>query len=428
MRVLTSRIMQKLAKFPIKKPRIFVWSLGVLIAFFLGRHMCRRSIDFIVYYQGAKSLLAGRTDLYSNTFAWGPPMTYVYPPLFLLLVFPLGWLSFANAFGVWFALMMLATAIVVKRAYRQWRPRHRARYAWLMLALAGPFVGRGLISGNAHLFIVLLVIYAVLAWSAGSEWAPGFAIALAGAIKIFPLFLLPVFMVRREWSLATRVIGFTCILWLLPVVYFGPKGTVSLYRSWSNLIVFHLSRFENARSLNESLVGAMKRWLTHVDYSTHRDRNYPPANFTCLSPRELKTITYGVEGVLLALSLWMCAILRPAAVRPSADHHGHFRVATAGVIFVTAQLILGPYTPMLYLCGWLLVALALPAIMEGKGYLYNLLLGAGTINLLLFLVPGRMNQRALEAYGAFTLLGVLLWVLSMWNGWHLAQETGNLSI
>jgi len=61
-----------------------------------------------------------------------------------------------------------------------------------------------------------------------------------------PLFLLPVFIVRREWPLVTRVIGLSCLLWLLPVIYFGPRRTVALYRSWANPLVFHLSRLKTS--------------------------------------------------------------------------------------------------------------------------------------------------------------------------------------
>jgi len=414
---------EKLAAMLIQYRQAFLWSLAAAVAFCVGHHICHRAVNFIVYYQGARSLLAGRTDLYSSTFAWGPPMTYVYPPLFLLLIFPLGWLSFANAFGVWFAMMGLASAVVIRRAYQEWRPRYRARYIWLMLVLAGPLVVGALKSGNVHLFIALLLIYAVLAWSTGRVWPASFAVALGGAIKIFPMFLLLVFMVRREWALVTRVIGFTCLLWLMPVVYFGPQRTVSLFRSWSNPIVFHLSGFENQHSLDQSLPGTMKRWLTHVDYSGRLDQDYPQLNFATLSRRTLKAVSYGVEGIVLALSLWMCALLRPVAETHPTGRHRQPCVASAGVIFTTVQLILGPYTPMLYLCGWLLAALVLPPMVEDKPYVHNLLQLAGTMNLLLFLVPGRINQRALQAYGAFALLGLVLWVLSMWSGWLLAQKT-----
>ena len=403
------------------------WLIFAAVAFWIGRVACHCSFDFLVYYEAARSLLAGRTDLYSDTFAVGPPMVYVYPPLFMLLIFPLGWLSLASAHGVWFLATALATPVVIRRAYRQWRPQHRVRYAWLLLALAGPTVAGELKSGNVHLLIVLLLIFAVIAWSQGRFWQASLAVALGGAIKIFPLFLLPIFIVRRDWKMLARVLGLSCALWLAPVVYFRPQQTVALYRTWANPLVFHLSRFQNQHSLDQSISGTAARWLTHIDYATRVDADYPQVSVASLSRRTLKAITYGVEGIILALSLGMCALLRRTEETRGSDRHRELCVAATASIFSTFQLLLGPYTPVLYLCGWLLVALVLPALTEDLKYVRNLLLAAGTLNLLFFLVPGRVNQRALQAYGVFTLLGLVLWGISMWCGWILARKAFNTS-
>ena len=401
----------------------FLWCLAAMVAFGVGRLVCHRAFDFPVYYQSAKSLVAGRVDLYAADFAVGPPMVYVYPPLFMLLIFPVGWLSLANAFGAWFALNVLATTAVVRLAYRQWTPHNRAQYAWLALALAGPFVVGELKSGNAQLLIVLLLIGAVVAWSKGKLLTASFCLALGGAIKIFPLFLLPVLIVRREWAFVTRTVALSCALWLIPAVYFGPRQTVSLYRAWANPLVFHLSRFESQRALDQSISGAATRWLTHLDYSARLDRNYPQVNRANLSRRAVKAVIYGVDGIILALSLWMCARLRRRERDLANGDYRRLGVACTAAIFMTFQLLLGPYTPVLYLCGWLLVAMVLPAVIEQKKFLYNVLLAAGTVNLLLILVPGRMHQRAFQAYGAFTFLGLILWEISMASAWILLRES-----
>ena len=143
--------------------RVLPW-LAITIAafFFLGRHFIHRSPDFPVYHNAAISLLAGRTDLYSDTFAWVPPQIYVYPPLFVLLIAPLGLLSLQNAFGVWVGAMCVAVAAVVRRATREWKVHSEWRRALLCLLLAGPYVVLALKSGNVHLFLVLLVVWSVL--------------------------------------------------------------------------------------------------------------------------------------------------------------------------------------------------------------------------------------------------------------------------
>jgi len=220
--------MPRAARFLTRNRQPLLWIVAAAVAFLVGRHLsaAARNVDFIVYYEAARSLLAGRTDLYSGTFSLGPPHIYLYPPLFVLLVCPIGLLSYADGFGVWFALMTLATAAVTKRVYHHWRPQNRARYALLLVALAGPFCVLGLRYGNIHLAIVLLTVLAVLAWSRGKLWPASFGLALGGAVKIFPLFLIPVFLVRREWSLAARVVGFSAILWVMPALYFGPQQTL----------------------------------------------------------------------------------------------------------------------------------------------------------------------------------------------------------
>lgn len=417
--------MQRSGKLQPFARQVLLGSSIAVAAFFVGRHFSHRSVDFIVYHKAAQSLLAGRTDLYSDTFSTGhPPTQYSYPPLFVLMIFPLGWLGFSNGVGVWFALMMLATVGVIKKAYHHWRPQNRARYALLLVALAGPYCVLVLRYGNIHFPVVLLTVLAVLAWSRGKPWPASFCLALGGAIKIFPLFLIPVFVVRREWSLAARVVGFSAILWLLPALYFGPPKTLALYQSWYDIVSRDISYFKRQRAVDLSLEGSLGRWLTRVDYSQYKDPAYPQANLTELSQRVVQLATAIVRLAVLGLSLWMCVLLRQAE-RPSltgVNSMGEAGRVTAGCIFVTAQLLLGPYTNILYLTGWLTVALASPVVMRGQERLQRLILGTGILNLLLFAVPGSMNQRAIQAYGVMTVLGLILWALMMQNGWLMARK------
>lgn len=402
--------------------RVLLWLVAAIVLFLVGRHFSYGSVDFIVYQQAAKSLIAGRTDLYSDTFAWGPLMKYVYPPLFLLLIFPLGWLSFANAFGIWFAVLALATLALIRRAYGEWQPIQARKFAWRVTTLAGPFLVYSLRGGNAHILVVLITLGGVLAWSQGKRWTTSFAFALAGAIKVFPLFVFPFFVLRREWTLTLRLIGFSCLLWLLPVLYFGPRQTVVLYRQWYETVASDVAGFKRVRQLDHSLTGATERWLTRVDYSKRLDRDYPQANFVELSARTAHAVAWTLSGIALAVSLLVGARLREPTTEASAGAapNRHPRVAAAASLFITTQLLLGPYTKLLYLSGWLLTALTLPAVFQYCDERMNrLLLVVGIVSLGLFLVPGRASHRAVEAYGAFTLVGICLWVMSLWAAWIL---------
>lgn len=401
-----------------------LWLLGGVIAFWLGRRAAGHSVDFIVYYRAARSLLAGRTDLYSSTFAWGPPMIYVYPPLFLLLVFPLGWLSFANAFGVWFALEALAVGAVVWCGQRQWRALARPGYVWTLAALAAPYVVMTLKYGNAHLLVVALTIVGVLAWARGRLWTSSAALALGGAIKLFPLLLIPVFLVRREWRLAARVGILSCVIWVLPALYFGPRRTVALYRQWYGTVIAHVPAFAARRALNQSLGGAMARWFTRVDYKRWRHLGYPQVTLVQLPGGVVRWLEALAALGIAGCSLWMCAKLRGVEDSPPAAGFGgrEVSVAMAASIFVAAQLILGPYTPVLYFSCWLLVGLALPVVTAWRKVLLWPFGVVSTVNVILFALPGTNAQRAIQASGAFTLIGMAIWVLVMAAGRRRLRE------
>jgi hypothetical protein len=382
-------------------------------------------LDFLVYYRAAKSFIAGRTDVYSSTFSSGPPMIYLYPPLFLLVIFPLGWLSLANACGVWFAAQALATAGAVRGAYLLWRPRNPALHAWTLAALAGPYIILVLRYGNVHLIVLALMIHGVVAWGRDKRWVSSTALALGGAVKPLPLFLVTVFVARREWAMVLRIALISCVLWALPALYFGPRKTVSLYRSWWGVLLRDRAGFEKQRPLDQSLAGATERWFTHVDYSGYRDRDYPEANFAELGASTARIIALAASLALLGASLWMCAKLRgPVHSVASSDAFARERrIATTASVFVSAQLLIGPYTHLIYFSALVLFGMTLGAIFSSPSRISHVLLGIATLNLLLFAIPGAKAQRALQAGGAFTLIVLALWGLAMYGG-CLVSRTG----
>jgi hypothetical protein len=386
--------------------KFLLWFAAGLLLFAIGQRFSATANDFIVYHTAAKSFLEGRTDLYSDSFALKPPMIYVYPPLFLLVVSPIGCLNFETAYGLWFALMAVSFAAIVRSAVSMWWPRNRIRYACMGILICAPYVILCFRSGNVHLFVVLLTVLAFLAWSYGNYWKASFALAIGGAIKLFPLFLIPMLLIRREWRLLVRTVGLTVALWLLPIVYFGPQQTIVLYRAWYGTVIGDIGNYKLQRAVDQSMNGSLERWLTSIDYSQYADSDYPPANFADLSKPGLKIVNGAFAAAVVGLSLWMCFNLGVTVTsRKNA-------VATVGAIFITAQLLLGPYTPIQYLSGWLLAVLTLPAVLR-RDFVERILFCIGFVNALLFAIPGRMSQRTLQAYGAFTVIGIVLWILSM---------------
>jgi len=399
--------------------------LGVLTLFLIARHFCHRSMDFVVLHEAAKSFLAGRTDVYSPTFSWGPPERYIYPPFFLFILFPLGWLSYANAYGVWIAGQALACGILILLAYREWRPTWPVAYWVTLIALAGAPVVYALRTGNAHLMIILLTLAGILAWSKQKSWAASICLALGGVIKLFPLLLFPFIIVRREWKLALRLVAVSCLFWAAPLAYYGPRQTISLYRSWHERIPVDVPRFESEHQLDHSLAGAARRWLSHIDYSQYRDKDYPEANFLELSARTVRVVGWVLNGFVFGLSLMLVGALPKHGTQDPEETAARHRlcVALTASLYVTSQLLVGPYTIYLYLSAWLIVGLTLPVVLQHCAPRLNLAVFAiGVANLVALAIPGRTHHRALEAYGVFTLLSIGLWLIAMIGGWKLLQK------
>jgi hypothetical protein len=384
--------------------RALFWLACFIAAFLVGRQFSATGNDFVVYHAAARSLISGRVDLYSNTFALGPPMVYVYPPLFLLLVFPIGWLEFQNAFGLCFASMAVALISVTRLVAREWRPASLGVYGTLIIFLTGPYVTLTFRSGNAHLLVSLLLVFGLVAWTQGRLWWTSAAVAIGGAIKIFPLFLLPVFAVRRDWALLKRSMVLTIVIWALPALYFGPARTIDLYRAWYSAIG-NIDAFKQQRAMDLSASGALGRWMAPVDYSRYVDARYPQVNILNAPAPVVRGATLAVAALVWALTLWMCARLRPGEANPR-------HIAAVGALFITAMLLAEPYTPIQHLSAWIIAAMALPVAM-GAGTRGRLLVIIALVNVLLFAIPGAANQRALQAYGAFTLIGFALWGFAM---------------
>jgi hypothetical protein len=401
-----------------------VWTVGitaaVLVALIaLGRALLPYTIDFPVYYEAGRSLLAGRTDLYSPSFALDPPMRYVYPPAFVVLFAPFALLSPQDAYGLWFALLAGATYWVIRRALADWRAERFSLQLWASALLAGPFLIYGLRSSNVHLLVVLLTLGGALAWVRGRLWRASLCWALGGALKVLPLLLIPVLVLLREWRLARRTLILSVVFWSLPGLWFGPRRAFELQWEWYCEVVVGAERLRQESRLDVSLPRATERLLTIVDYSRRIDAAYPQVNPLTLPGGVARGVGQG--AVLLVLGLSAAALLRLSHARQADSARG---IAAAMSLYVSAQLLVGPYTTLLYLSAWIVPALGLGIVLVGPAAAQRwTLVGMGIINLTVFLIPGGEARRALEAAGYFTLMNVALWAFSLLAIWRLRSPS-----
>src|SRR5688500_3938951 len=167
-------------------------------------------MDFRVYYFGAEGVLDGTRPVYGQNSGLGWPMHYRYPPLFLLLAFPLTWLPLSWAAALWAIAKVGALSLLAVVLWGRLGPAVSAR-AWLIpLLLAGPYVVEDLRYGNAQSLVFALTAAALLLMPRSAVWA-GALLALAGIIKVWPLYFVPYLAVRREW----KTVGWSAVFMIV---------------------------------------------------------------------------------------------------------------------------------------------------------------------------------------------------------------------
>jgi hypothetical protein len=181
-----------------------------------GGDLCR---DYI----SAAQLLHGH-DPYAPSDACGVLRYSPHPPLALLLLVPLAWLSVGTVALVWDLLMLAALIaalwIIWDEALADLAPR------WAALGLAAlafwpPLLDTWLEAQISPLVLLLLA----LAWRARRHGQPGAAgawLALAALIRLYPILLFIDPLVRREWRVAVGgvIAGLGVTLLTLPII--GP--------------------------------------------------------------------------------------------------------------------------------------------------------------------------------------------------------------
>jgi Glycosyltransferase family 87 len=180
--------------------------------------------------------------------------TYHYPPTFALFMglfanplpsYPQpGWaLPFPAAVAAWYlinvaclfaALHIWAKAvermapIEAKAGYLQ---RHWALVIGPLLALM-PFIGDGLARGQPAPVLLLLIVLFLSLYAEKRSSAAAFALSLAVTIKIFPVVLAIIPLMRRDWRFMLWGAVWSAVLLIaLPVACVGWSEAVELYRS-----------------------------------------------------------------------------------------------------------------------------------------------------------------------------------------------------
>ena len=275
--------------------------LAVVVAYSRASH----AVDFMAYYYAARvamGLQAGHVYGLASGIGW--PQFFRYPPLFLVLILPLGLLPYKLSVAVWAGFKCVALYLVVRALGRR-LDFPRSGFWWLVpVLLCAGFWLQELILGNVQ-FLVFAVVAAGFLALERDESLGAFLLALGVTLKIWPLFFMPYVAVRKGARAALLMAAFLGGLMLLPAAYFGWSGNIALIRDWTSQERSLSTLTAETWFPGQSLAGILQRYLTVMDYSKWPDHNYVQLHLLNLDPRLVEWVWYALAGFAYLGLLWL---------------------------------------------------------------------------------------------------------------------------
>jgi hypothetical protein len=320
----------------------------------------------------------------------------------MFLFLPLAALPLQLSVAIWVLSKVLVLVWLLRALARRLGLLDRpvAMAEWLIpLLVAGAYVVEDFRYENAQFFIFVLVATSLLKARERPVFSAS-ALALAIAIKVWPLFFLPYFAVRRDWRVVSWTLVFVLVLTLLPSLWFGVGGNANLLGQWfSQEFSTQLGQSE-IWFPNQSLRGVLMRYFTVVDYSQLPDSNYPQIHMVAADPTLIRNI-----WALLAGAVYLGLLVTAYRHRHRSDD-----MLVHGLAFCLLAL-LQPFTQK-----YALVVLLWPALMAGQLVRHRtariLIYMSVALILVQPLAPGAAIQRMLQVLGfdfaAATLLAMAM--------------------
>jgi hypothetical protein len=352
--------------------------------------------DYWVWYQTGQTVLAGG-EIYPDRWHKFP---FMYPPpcaLFLAPIAALGQtglvavLALANA-AAWICTIVFS----VRLATGAWRGAHLLVYLVPGLIM-GAHVWGNFLLGQPSLILLALMLGAFIALHRQRQWQSGGLVAIAAAIKAFPVIAIVYLIYRRYWiAVASLILTLTFFLIILPIPFRGYALAKQDLTRWSSGMLFKYDETGVGQRLgrstswkNQSIWGVANRLLRHVEYD-HKYEPHEPvyANFADL---DFKTVNVIILACALGFGLaFIAAMPRSAARTPETD----------AIEFALLLLLILTFTPLSfgYLFAWLTYPLTVVTerLMRESASRFLIVCSGAAVALLALSIPFRVTA---QAYG-----------------------------
>ena len=323
-------------------------------------------MDYKLWYETGKRVLAGQEIFFLHfgkyDFMYPPPCAIFLAGASLLGQAGLILLFVAINSAAWFASVQLAAVLATGQSH--------AKNAWLYLMpslLVIVYIWSSYHLGQSSLVLLALMLGAFVLLRARREISAGALIALAAAIKAFPVMAIIYLIYRRYWkATASLLVALVFLLLVLPAPFRGWERAWRDLKQWSvGMLKYNPSGVAQRpmRSYtwkNQSLVGVSNRLLRHVDADAASASHTPI--YVNLADVKFATVNAIIISVALALGILFIAAMPHRAMRTAESDAIEFALLILMVLMVT-PLSFG------YLFSWLILPFAVVTqrVLTGKG-------------------------------------------------------------
>jgi hypothetical protein len=260
--------------------------------------------------------------------------------------------------------------------------------------------------GQANLVLLALMLGAFVALRTNREIVAGALIAIAAAIKAFPVIAIVYLIYRRYWTAAASlVVTLVFLLLVVPAPFRGFERAWRDIEKWSAGMLKYSEASVGQRPMrsytwkNQSLVGVTNRFLRHVDADAASAPHTPIyVNFADLKFPVVNAI---VIGVALVLGILFIAVMPGRGMRTAESDSVEFALLLL-LMLMTTPLSFG------YFYSWLMLpfAVATQQVLTGK----RSPIIWWTLAALALLALGLISPRGAQLYGNTFFATLLLFV------------------
>jgi hypothetical protein len=300
---------------------LFLFCCVVLTAFVLVPEIfgSGKTKDYPLWYWAGQQVWHGARLYPTDDRAF----EFIYPPLSAVLLAIPAWfgkiplyllLCLMNVIAWWVTLLLTNAMTGSGRTPGMW-----------LFALPGfatiTFVFDMFDLGQPNLVLLALMLYGFWSMQHQKPWMGGCMFALATAIKVFPVAVLPYLVWRRQWTaLASMLIFLGVFLFIVPAPVRGFDKNVQDLKTWYQGMVASSSEKgfgqrdeQNWSWVNQSIIAMTHRLTRPINYN--QDDPSRPVRTMNVADISFKASNMLVAAISLAIGLGYILVMPPASRR-----------------------------------------------------------------------------------------------------------------